>query len=31
MVQDQGYMVDVTSHPNQAPIIFHELAKTCVL
>ena len=29
MVQDQGYMVDVTSLPNQALIIFGEWLKMC--
>ena len=31
MVQGQGYMVDITSPPNQALIIFGEWLKTCVV
>ena len=31
MVQDQGYMVDVTSLPNQALIIFSKWLKMCVV
>ena len=31
MVQGQGYIVDVTSLPNQALIIFGELLKMCVV
>ena len=31
MVQDQGYMVDVTSLPNQALIIFGEWLKMYVV
>ena len=31
MVQGQGYIVDVTSRPNQALIIFGEWLKMCGL
>ena len=31
MVQGQGYIVDVTSLPNQALIIFGEWIKMCVV
>ena len=31
MVQGQGYMVDATSLPNQALLIFSEWLKMCVV
>ena len=31
MVQGQDYMVDVAKHLNQAPIIFAEWPKMCVV
>ena len=31
MVQGQGYMVDVTSLPNQASVIFGDWLKMCVV